>query len=106
VAINDALQRWRHLHQFMLFYDLDEFLVLPRHTGLAHFVADYSAQVEPIVALRSMCSWGQLNLTTPRARAANISTIAAVALVRDLINTPASDMGPAELAEAAVAWTR
>jgi hypothetical protein len=80
VAINDALQRWRHLHQFMLFYDLDEFLVLPRHTGLAHFVADYSAQVEPIVALRSMCSWGQLNLTTPRARAANISTIADVAL--------------------------
>ena len=29
-------------------------------------------------------------------------TFAAMALVRDLINTPASDMGPAELAEAAV----
>ena len=80
VAINDALQRWRHLHQFMLFYDLDEFLVLPRHASLARFVADYSAQVEPIVALRSMCSWGQLNLTSPRAAAANISTIADVAL--------------------------
>ena len=80
VAINNALQRWRHLHQFMLFYDLDEFLVLPRHRSLAHFVAEYSAQIEPIVALRSMCSWGQLNLTTPRALAANISTIADVAL--------------------------
>ena len=80
IAINTALQRWRHLHAFMMFYDTDELLVLPRHASLGSYVAQYAAEVEPIVALRSMCSWGQFNLSTPQAAAANISTIADVTL--------------------------
>ncbi len=34
------------------------------------------------------------------------SAVAAITLVRDLVNTPASDMGPAELADAAIAVAR
>ncbi len=45
----------------------------------------------------------RLLVTPPFADMAHVRrTFAAVALVRDLINTPASDMGPAELAEAAL----
>ena len=64
MAINDALQRWRHLHGTMLFYDPDEFLVLPRHDGLASFIADYEANSAQgsYVALRSQCLWARLEL--------------------------------------------
>jgi len=64
IAINDALIRWGHLHNFMGFYDTDEFLVLPGHTNLAHFYASWAAKVAPIVALRSQSSWGLLNLSS------------------------------------------
>lgn len=66
IAINSALLRWRHLHQFLTFYDTDEFLTLPKHTNLHHLVHAWSTRVGPIFALRTMCSWGMLNLTGTR----------------------------------------
>jgi hypothetical protein len=80
IAINSAVVRWRHLHKWIAFYDTDEFLVLPHHTNLRHFVAAFSAAVEPIVGLRTVCAWGMLNLTGPEAAAANVSHISQVTL--------------------------
>jgi hypothetical protein len=80
VAINNALQRWRHLHKFMAFYDTDEFLVLPRKDTLMQYVEHYSRKVEPIVALRSMCSWGQFNLSHPLAQRAGLDNIVKVTI--------------------------
>ena len=60
MAINDAVRRWHHLHDFMLFYDTDEFLVLPRHKNLDDFVGAYARQIGPFSALRSQCSWAIL----------------------------------------------
>ena len=66
MAINNALQRWRHLHSWMLFYDLDEFLVLPRHDGLVHFFTDHAARTGEILALRSPCAWARFDLNETR----------------------------------------
>ena len=66
MAIVDALQRWRERSQYLFFYDLDEFLVLPRHSGLQEFMAEYSSLDHgrgPLVALRTQCSWAIVNLT-------------------------------------------
>lgn len=63
MAINNAFQRFRHLHEFMLFYDLDEFAVYPKHASLGKFVDDYRENIGPIVCLVTMCVWGKLNLT-------------------------------------------
>ena len=92
IAINSAVQRWRHLHKWMAFYDTDEFLVLPRHTNVAHFVAAFAAGVEPIVGLRTTCAWGMVNLTGPEAAALNVSGIAQVTLAH--MATLPVDRGP------------
>lgn len=63
MAINNAFQRFRHLHEFMLFYDLDEFAVFPKHASLDAFVDDYRENISPIVCLVTMCVWGKLNLS-------------------------------------------
>jgi hypothetical protein len=62
MAINDAFQRFGHLHDFMAFYDLDEFLVLPLHDNLDDFVEQYSKVYGPFSFLRSQCSWSMLIL--------------------------------------------
>jgi hypothetical protein len=80
IAINSAVIRWHHLHKWMAFYDTDEFLVLPHHTNIRHFVAAFAASVEPIVGLRTTCAWGMVNLTGPEAVAANVSVITQVTL--------------------------
>ena len=66
MAIVDALQRWREATDLMFFYDLDEFLVLPRHTGLSDFMDAYRGVDHgrgPLVALRTSCAWGLFNLS-------------------------------------------
>jgi hypothetical protein len=66
MAIVSALQRWRESTEYLFFYDLDEYLVLPRHTGLAHFMDEYNALDHgrgPLVALRTQCSWALFNLS-------------------------------------------
>jgi len=88
IAINEALQRWRHLHDFMAFYDTDEFLVLPGARNLDDFVARFAAVNGPVVALRSPCAWMMLNLTH-----SNLTSIAD-ATVPDLVRLPV-ERGPA-----------
>jgi len=66
MAIVSALQRWRESTEYLFFYDLDEYLVLPRHTGLAHFMDEYNALDHgrgPLVELRTQCSWALFNLS-------------------------------------------
>ena len=68
MAITDCLQRWRERHEFMFFYDLDEFLVLPRHDGIGAFMDEYLATDHgggPVVALRTQSAWAMFNLTAP-----------------------------------------
>ena len=68
MAITDCLQRWRERHEFMFFYDLDEFLVLPRHDGIGAFMDEYLATDHgggPVVALRTQSAWAMFNLTPP-----------------------------------------
>jgi len=62
MAINNAFQRFGHLHDFIAFYDLDEFLVLPNHDNLDHFVERYTKLNGPFSFLRSQCSWSMLIL--------------------------------------------
>jgi len=62
MAINDAFQRFGHHHDFMAFYDLDEFLVLPKHDNLDDFVERYTKMNGPFSFLRSQCSWSMLVL--------------------------------------------
>jgi hypothetical protein len=62
VAINAALRRWGHLHDFIAFYDIDELLTLPKHNGLDDFVADFARLRGPFTALRSTSSWALLDL--------------------------------------------
>ena len=62
MAINNALQRWRHLHEWMLFYDLDEFFVAPRYDSLASFFSAHAAATGPIFALRTPCAWARFDL--------------------------------------------
>jgi len=66
MAIVDCLQRWRERHAYMFFYDLDEFLVLPRHNSIGAFMDEYEAVdhgAGPIVALRTLSAWAMFNLT-------------------------------------------
>lgn len=88
IAINEAVQRWRHLHSFMAFYDTDEFLVLPNARNLDDFAAKFSAAYGPIVAIRSQCAWMYLNLT-----GSNLTSVAD-ATVPDFLRFPV-ERGPA-----------
>jgi hypothetical protein len=88
IAINEAVQRWRHLHNFMAFYDTDEFLVLPTARNLDDFVSKFTDRNGPIVAVRSQCSWSYLNLTN-----SNLTSIADATLP-DLVRLPV-ERGPA-----------
>jgi hypothetical protein len=66
MAIVDCLQRWRERHAYMFFYDLDEFLVLPRHDSIGAFMDAYERVdhgAGPIVALRTQSAWAMFNLT-------------------------------------------
>jgi len=89
MAIVDALQRWREVNTYMFFYDLDEFLVLPRHSGLGEFMDEYESLdhgLGPLVALRTQCAWGLFNLSTapPLVTIAdlNVSDFATYPIVR------------------------
>jgi hypothetical protein len=64
IAINEAVLRWGHNHDFMAFYDTDEFLVTPDSDDLNHFVQRFTKTNGPFLALRSMCAWSMLNATT------------------------------------------
>ena len=76
MAITDCLQRWRERHEFMFFYDLDEFLVLPRHDGLNSFMDEYLATdhgAGPLVALRTQSAWAMFNFTPSGHNIADIN---------------------------------
>jgi len=62
MAINSALRRWGHLHEFLAFYDIDELLTLPKHDGLDGFVDDFARLRGPFTALRTTSSWALLDL--------------------------------------------
>jgi hypothetical protein len=87
MAIVDCLQRWRERHAYMFFYDLDEFLVLPRHSGIAEFMDDYEGVdhgAGPIVALRTQSAWAMFNLTRSGRNIADVdvSDFAALPVMR------------------------
>jgi hypothetical protein len=87
MAVADCLARFRDDADFFLFYDLDEFLVLPRHDGLTSFVDSYaaaSAARGPIVALRTPSAWAMLDLEPGGATVAdlNVTAFATVAVHR------------------------
>lgn len=92
IAINSAIHRWKHLHKWMAFYDTDEFPVFPNHNNLNHFVERFSAEVEPIVAVRTQCSWGMVNFSTPIAASLNVSNITGVTL--PMLTQLTIDRGP------------
>jgi hypothetical protein len=81
MAINDALRRWHHLHDFMLFYDTDEFLVLQRHQNLDDFVNAYARQIGPFSALRTPCSWALLDPTASGGGGFDVSNVTLLDLV-------------------------
>lgn len=59
MGINDCLRRWRHLHEFVFFYDLDELLVLPAHKSLGDIVDSWPY---PSTAIRTQMAWTQIHL--------------------------------------------
>lgn len=108
MAIVDCVARWRDAHEFFFFYDLDEFLVLPLHDGIASFVDDYAAADHgrgPVVALRTASAWTMFNLTwdgAPNVADLNVAHFASLDLWRGepsgrekyFFNASAVELGP------------
>jgi len=57
-ALTACGARYARAHETLLFYDVDELLVLPRHDGLRAWRAAMAAEWGPTAALRSANSWG------------------------------------------------
>ena len=117
MAIVDCVARWRDAHEFFFFYDLDEFLVLPLHDGIAAFVDDYAAADHgrgPIVALRTASAWTMFNLSwegAPNVADLNVTHFASLELWRGapggrekyFFNASAVELGPPS--EDTAGWT-
>jgi hypothetical protein len=63
MAYNNAFLRWSHAHEWMLFYDINEFLVLPGYEGLADFFGSPGvADLGPTLALRSQHALARIDI--------------------------------------------
>lgn len=69
MGINNCYYRWRHLHELMFFFDLDELIVLPQHNDLNHFLDDWP---EPFTSIRSQMAWTKLQLDTLQIKAEDV----------------------------------